>query len=93
MVARPDACCGLTLCEQRCPNGSLVITEGEPIGERPRLADLESLDVPGLFLAGDVTGLPLIKNAIAQGARAAERSAEKPREGARPRPGGARSTW
>ncbi len=71
VVARPEACCGLTLCEQRCPNGSLVITDGEPIGERPRLrADLSSLDVPGLYLAGDVTGLPLIKNAIHQGAHA-----------------------
>ena len=71
VVARPEACCGLTLCEQRCPNGSLVITDGEPIGERPRLRDdLSSLDVPGLYLAGDVTGLPLIKNAIHQGAHA-----------------------
>jgi thioredoxin reductase/NAD-dependent dihydropyrimidine dehydrogenase PreA subunit len=76
VVVRPDACCGLTLCEQRCPNGSLRITDGEPIGDRPRLgADLDSLDVPGLYLAGDVTGLPLIKNAILQGSRAAERIA------------------
>jgi thioredoxin reductase/NAD-dependent dihydropyrimidine dehydrogenase PreA subunit len=70
VVARPEACCGLTLCEQRCPNGSLRITEGEPVGDRPRIdAALESEDVPGLYLAGDITGLPLIKNAIAQGAR------------------------
>jgi thioredoxin reductase/NAD-dependent dihydropyrimidine dehydrogenase PreA subunit len=76
VVVRPDACCGLTLCEQRCPNGSLRITDGEPIGDRPRISgDLDSLDVPGLYLAGDVTGLPLIKNAILQGARAAERVA------------------
>ncbi len=76
VVVRPDACCGLTLCEQRCPNGSLRITDGEPIGDRPRLGgELDSLDVPGLYLAGDVTGLPLIKNAILQGARAAERIA------------------
>lgn len=76
VVARPEACCGLTLCEQRCPNGSLRITDGDPIGDRPRIADdLESLDVPGLYLAGDVTGLPLIKNAINQGARVADRVA------------------
>jgi thioredoxin reductase len=76
VVARPEACCGLTLCEQRCPNGSLRITDGEPIGDRPRLDDaLESLDVPGLYLAGDVTGVPLIKNAIHQGARAVDRIA------------------
>ncbi len=81
VVARPDACCGLTLCEQRCPNGSLRITDGEPIGDRPRLDDdLQSLDVPGLYLAGDVTGLPLIKNAILQGARAAERIAASLRD-------------
>lgn len=75
-VVRPEACCGLTLCEQRCPNGSLVVTEGETIGDRPRLTDaLESEDSPGVFLAGDVTGLPLIKNAIHQGARAVDRVA------------------
>lgn len=82
VVARPDACCGLTLCEQRCPNGSLVVTDGEPIGDRPRLsASLESLDTPGLFLAGDVTGLPLIKNAILQGAHAVEQIAESLKQG------------
>jgi NAD-dependent dihydropyrimidine dehydrogenase PreA subunit len=71
VVVRPEACCGLTLCEQRCPNGSLVITDGETIGERPRMAEnLESLDTPGLFLADDITGLPLIKNAILQGSLA-----------------------
>lgn len=72
VVARPDACCGLSLCEQRCPNGSLVIREGEPLADTPRLeASLESPDVPGVFLAGDVTGLSLIRNAIDQGARVA----------------------
>jgi thioredoxin reductase len=77
VVARPEACCGLTLCEQKCPNGSLRITDGEPIGDRPRLRDsLESADVPGLFLAGDITGLPLIKNAILQGSHAATAAAE-----------------
>ncbi|WP_437683833.1 NAD(P)-binding domain-containing protein [Sorangium sp. So ce131] len=80
VVARPEACCGLTLCEQRCPNGSLTIeggAGGAPIEGRPRLGDdLESLDVPGLYLAGDITGLPLIKNAIHQGAHAATRIAE-----------------
>lgn len=72
VLARPDACCGLSLCEQRCPNGSLVIREGELLPDTPRLdASLESPDVPGLFLAGDVTGLSLIRNAIDQGARVA----------------------
>ena len=72
VVVRPDDCCGLTLCEQRCPNGSLRITDGAPIEDRPRVDDaLQSLDTPGLYVAGDLTGLPLIRNAINQGARAA----------------------
>lgn len=81
VVARPEACCGLTLCEQRCPNGSLRVTDGEAIEDRPRLSDtLESLDVPGLYLAGDITGLPLIKNAIHQGEQAISRIAESLKE-------------
>ncbi|MDI1430617.1 NAD(P)-binding domain-containing protein [Polyangium sorediatum] len=76
VVVRPEACCGLTLCEQRCPNGSLRITDGDTIGDRPRIDDaLQSQDTPGLFLAGDVTGLPLIKNAILHGAHAVEKIA------------------
>jgi thioredoxin reductase len=68
VLARPGDCCGLTLCEQRCPNGSLRITDGDPIEDRPCVdPDLQSVDVPGLYLAGDLTGLPLIRNAISQG--------------------------
>jgi len=76
VVTQPDACCGLTLCEQVCPNGSLVVTDGDPIGDRLRLGDdLQALDADGIYLAGDVTGLPLIKNAIAQGRQVVERIA------------------
>ena len=76
VVVRPEECCGVVLCEQVCPNGSLQVVEGEPILDRPAVDDeLESKDVPGLFLAGDLTGLPLIKNAIHQGVRAVDRIA------------------
>ncbi|HLT36218.1 MAG TPA: NAD(P)-binding domain-containing protein [Enhygromyxa sp.] len=71
IVARPDDCCGLTLCEQRCPNGSLIVSEGERIPELPRIDDnLAARDAARVYLAGDVTGLPLIRNAINQGAHA-----------------------
>jgi thioredoxin reductase/NAD-dependent dihydropyrimidine dehydrogenase PreA subunit len=71
IVARPDDCCGLTLCEQRCPNGSLIVSEGERIPELPRIDEqLAVRDAQGVYLAGDVTGLPLIRNAINQGAHA-----------------------
>ena len=78
VVARPDACCGLVLCEQSCPNGSLRVADEGSVLARPRVSPkLESLDVPGLFLAGDVTGVPLIKSAIAHGVRAAEAVVER----------------
>jgi thioredoxin reductase len=71
VVARPADCCGLTLCEQKCPNGSLVMGDGVPVAGHIAVSDsLESREVPGLYLAGDVTGLPLIRNAINQGAHA-----------------------
>jgi thioredoxin reductase/NAD-dependent dihydropyrimidine dehydrogenase PreA subunit len=87
VVARPDDCCGLTLCEQRCPNGSLIVTEGERISELPRLDDaLAARDAAGVHLAGDVTGLPLIRNAINQGAHAVKEIASSLRAEGRPRP-------
>lgn len=71
VVARPAACCGLTLCEQRCPNGSLVMGDGTEIEDAVALSkSLQSEHAPGIYLAGDVTGLPLIRNAINQGAHA-----------------------
>jgi thioredoxin reductase len=73
IVARPDDCCGLTLCEQRCPNGSLVV---QNVGaRRPGLAlnaDLESADAPYVYFAGDVTGQSLIVHAMEQGATAVQ---------------------
>jgi YD repeat-containing protein len=77
VVARPEVCCGAVVCAEACPNGSLRIDEGELTPERPRVGpSLESLDAPGLYLAGDLTGLPLIRNAMRQGASVAERIAE-----------------
>jgi thioredoxin reductase/ferredoxin len=74
VVARPAECCGAVLCADVCPNGSLQIGDGDLAPERPRVdAYLESVDQAGVFLAGDLTGLPLVRNAIRQGASVAER--------------------
>ncbi len=70
-VARPDECCGVVSCAEVCPNGSLTIGDGEAVEDSVDVHEsLESRRVPGLYLAGDLTGVPLIKNAIAQGDRA-----------------------
>ncbi|MCU0682889.1 MAG: NAD(P)-binding domain-containing protein [Polyangiaceae bacterium] len=78
-VVRPEVCCGLTLCAQVCPNGSLsMVDAGGGVGLPPLNDALESKIAPGVFLAGDITGLSLIKNAIAQGRRAIEGLAARP---------------
>lgn len=71
VVERPDECCGLVTCEQRCPNGSLLVKHLDQVEERLRTtSDLESCDRPGVYLCGDLIGMPLIRNAIEQGERA-----------------------
>jgi thioredoxin reductase len=77
IVARRDDCCGVVSCQEVCPNGSLRIAEAD--AETPSLVDprLQSVDVPGLWLAGDLTGLPLIKNALRQGSAAIDAMASE----------------
>lgn len=78
-VVRPEVCCGLTICAQVCPNGSLSMVDAGAGAGLPPLDDaLESRLAPGVFLAGDITGLSLIKNAIAQGRRAVEGLGRRP---------------
>lgn len=68
-VVRPDDCCGVVACQEACPNGSLTIADGGEKKGVPRVnAQLECEGQPGLFLAGDLTGMPLIRNAIEQAA-------------------------
>ena len=77
VVARPSDCCSATTCADVCPNASLALAEAGAIESRPNVdAHLESLDAPGVFLAGDLTGLPLIKNAIRQGRMVVDRIAQ-----------------
>jgi thioredoxin reductase len=76
VVARPADCCGLILCEQKCPNGSLALEFADRAPGPALRESLESTTVPGLYLAGDVGGQPLIRNAINQGALAVRAIAE-----------------
>lgn len=83
VVARPDSCCGAGPCETRCPNGSLSLSAAEPGTEAEFEATLEVRGHPGVFLAGDVAGGSLIRNALRQGVRVAHTVAERVRERAR----------
>ena len=72
VVTRPEQCCGAGPCLTACPNGSLTLRDGPALPDVPRLSShFESLDRPGMFLVGDLTGGSLIRRALEQGDAAA----------------------
>lgn len=68
VLERPDACCGAGPCVEACPNGSLTLVAGAESARGPSLtSELEVPERTGVFLAGDVSGGSLIRNAVRQG--------------------------
>ncbi len=92
IVVNLEQCVEDTSCQQACPTvpqSCVLINTRQTIREAPKplrkgAADgFEAEGVPGIYLVGDVSGVPLIRNAIKEGRLAIERMAEKLRaEGA-----------
>ncbi|RME74182.1 MAG: 4Fe-4S dicluster domain-containing protein [Planctomycetota bacterium] len=74
VLVQPLACVGHAACEAACPTEALVVTLGELANDPriPRLDDEQQSVVPGIYVAGELSGLPLIRNAIRQGRKAIE---------------------
>ncbi len=71
-------CIGHGRCEIACPVGAIEVGLGDMKSREdiPQLDDWQqSLSVPGLFIAGELGGLALVRNAIAQSKTAVERIA------------------
>jgi putative YpdA family bacillithiol system oxidoreductase len=62
-------CIGHGLCEEACPVGAITLLMAPPgrSANLPVLTPEFETSVPGIFIAGELGGLGLIKNAFAQG--------------------------
>jgi thioredoxin reductase/Pyruvate/2-oxoacid:ferredoxin oxidoreductase delta subunit len=72
-LVRPSACVGHGDCVRSCPVSAIELVLGSPerAVEVPAMTAAFETTVPGLYVAGEITGVGLIHNALAQGRQAA----------------------
>ena len=72
-------CIGHSLCAEACPVGAITMVMASPAmsADLPVLSPQCEANVPNLFIAGELGGLALIKNAINQGRDCVDTIAER----------------
>jgi thioredoxin reductase/Pyruvate/2-oxoacid:ferredoxin oxidoreductase delta subunit len=62
-------CIGHSLCDEECPVGAITMVMAKPSSgaDTPFISEEHETSVPNLFIAGELGGLALIKNAVNQG--------------------------
>lgn len=79
LLVNPLKCVGHAACEMECPTGALTVSLGELADDpnMPVLDDNNETVVKGIFIAGELSGVPLVKNAIEQGKKVIETVKER----------------
>ena len=80
IAARLGDCTGYAACAAECPTEAILLVPGGAMQtmELPVYDDNLETNVPGMYLAGEVTGKALIKVAINQGKKVVESILSKP---------------
>jgi thioredoxin reductase/NAD-dependent dihydropyrimidine dehydrogenase PreA subunit len=78
-LVTPSNCIGHGACRVACPMDAIDLVFGTATRgvDIPHLHDTFETDVPGLYIAGELGGMGLIRNAILQGQEAVEDMARK----------------
>ncbi len=71
-LVSPSSCIGHGACKEACPTSAIKLVFGTATRgvEIPQLSSQFETSVPGIFISGELGGMGLIKNAIAQGKQA-----------------------
>jgi thioredoxin reductase (NADPH) len=84
-LVSPTVCIGHGACHTVCPTGAITLVFGTARRgvELPVVSPWFETNVPGVFIAGELGGMGLIRNAVEQGRQAVEQIvARRPRGGA-----------
>jgi len=72
-------CVGHGRCELACPVGAIRVGLGDVRSREdvPLMDDWQETSVPGMFVAGELSGMALVKNAVLQGRKVVERISQR----------------